>query len=473
MSTTYTLIRDRSSTANRPRQAKNNGFSEAEAGAEADAEAGSVADEVGSDEAIPGSPGTGETDQEAGDPADHAVMGNDAATTGRDDEGGIADGEGATDSEAAAEAADSETEFESGTEWSPDSRFPQPESSGEEATLDAYFAEASDNAEDAKEFFPILAAFVPMIKAAIPLVVSALAQRGASAAAGAVAKAAGKAVGGGFQGLPPQLLQRLQRQGLSPQVRTLLQNILARRETAGDGVESGDLEAFIQALSTTEVVIGVDDRRRVTQTTTAPWNRICHLRIRAANGRMFLGTGFFIGKRTVATAGHCVYMGSQGGWPAEIQVTQGRDEAQQPYGTVRATSFRTVKGWAVGKKRECDYGVIILPKSYVQRAKSFGFAAYPDDQIKGRKLNLAGYPGDQKPGTMWYHGRVAKSVSTRVITYDIDTAGGQSGSAVWQRRGTKRVVVGIHTNGAYSGNSATRIIQPVYNNLMKWRTEGE
>jgi V8-like Glu-specific endopeptidase len=437
----------------------------------AGSEAGAVAEESGVDMEVSGA--IEAAGPEVSDPADHEVMSNaGAAGTGYGE--GAGGDEGAAAEAAAAEAADTETSFETDTEWSPEERFPQPtEGAGEEATLDAYFAEAADNAEDAKEFFPILAALVPVLKAAIPVVASALAQRGASALAGSVTKAAGK----GAQGVSPQLAQMLMRQPLSPQFRALLQRILNRRETEGGsteaGTEAGEIEAFIQALSTTEVVIGPDDRRQVTSTTKAPWNRICHLRIRAANGQIFLGTGFFIGRRTVATAGHCVYMASQGGWPTDIQVTQGRDGAQQPYGTVRATSFRTVKGWALRKKRECDYGAIILPQGYTQRAKSFGFAVYGDDQIRARKLNLAGYPADKPPGTMWYHGRLAKSVSPRVITYDIDSYGGQSGSAVWQRQGDKRIVVGIHTNGAYSGNSATRIVPAVYNNLITWRKEGE
>ena len=53
------------------------------------------------------------------------------ATGGAAYEGG-GDGEAGTETEAGPEAA--ETDFETGTEWSPDDRFQQ-ESAGEEATL--------------------------------------------------------------------------------------------------------------------------------------------------------------------------------------------------------------------------------------------------------------------------------------------------------------------------------------------------
>lgn len=63
--------------------------------------------------------------------------------------------------------------------------------------------------------------------------------------------------------------------------------------------------------------------------------------------------------------------------------------------------------------------------------------------------------------------------SATTITYDIDTASGQSGSAVWVRRPDgQRIAVGIHTNGATSGNSATRITKLVVNNLKQWRAKG-
>ena len=65
-----------------------------------------------------------------------------------------------------------------------------------------------------------------------------------------------------------------------------------------------------------------------------------------------------------------------------------------------------------------------------------------------------------------------KSVSARVITYDIDTMGGQSGSPVWILQNGQRYGVGVHTNGASTGNSATRIDTAVYNRMLGWKNEG-
>jgi V8-like Glu-specific endopeptidase len=245
------------------------------------------------------------------------------------------------------------------------------------------------------------------------------------------------------------------------------------RESAA--LEDMDPETLAQVLAQLEVVIGTDDRVRVNDTNAQPWRRICHLSITAADGSSFLGTGSFIGPRTVVTAGHCVFIANHGGWAKQVVVTPGRNAGDKPFGSVTATAFRSVKGWTQNGKRECDYGAIILPRSFNNPALgAFGFAAYTDSQLRGAKLNLAGYPGDKPSGTMWYHGRVATGLSERVITYDIDTAGGQSGSPVWiSKEDGSRIAVGIHTNGSSGGNSATRIVKPVFDNFKSWRQEGE
>jgi len=50
----------------------------------------------------------------------------------------------------------------------------------------------------------------------------------------------------------------------------------------------------------------------------------------------------------------------------------------------------------------------------------------------------------------------------------LDTFGGQSGSPTWRFVNEQRHAVGIH---AYGGcpNSSTRIVPPVFNNMLAWR----
>jgi V8-like Glu-specific endopeptidase len=362
------------------------------------------------------------------------------------------EGEGSETGETGdSEASDTESMFESVEGF--EERQETESDAQDEALIEASFADA-----DSPEFFgallPILA---PIVKTVLPTIAGAVVQQGAKT-------------------LSPRLqalLKRLSQLGINPA-------LLRQRETgdeSGDGVEfdEASLNVIEQQIEAIEVVIGRDDRVQVKNTKIIPWRRICHLKITTATGKSYLGTGFFIGPRTIITAGHCVYIHSEGGWARQIVVTPGRNGADKPFNSYTATSFRSVKGWVNGKLRNYDYGAIILPRnaSVPESLGAFGFANYPNAVLLNKRLNLAGYPGDKPAGTMWFDGRKAKSVTKRTLVYEADTVGGQSGAPVWIWDATgKRRVVGIHTNGAQSGNSATRITKPVFENMKRWRAEG-
>lgn len=223
-----------------------------------------------------------------------------------------------------------------------------------------------------------------------------------------------------------------------------------------------------------EVIIGTDDRVRVGNTTVYPWRAICGLKITAANGSRFIGTGWLIAPRTVITAGHCVFMHNEGGWARSIEVVPGLNDAARPYGSASSGALRSVTGWTQSRNREFDYGAIILPGNarLGDRTGWFGLAVRDDAFLRAASLNLSGYPGDKGGNQQWFMAQRTKSVSARVITYEIDTMGGQSGSPVWILQSGQRFGVGVHTNGASSGNSATRINTDVFNRMMAWKNEG-
>jgi len=224
----------------------------------------------------------------------------------------------------------------------------------------------------------------------------------------------------------------------------------------------------------TEVIIGPDNRVRINPTTSYPWRAICALKITAANGRGFIGTGWLISPRTVITAGHCVFMHAEGGWVRSIQVIPAQNDGLSPYGSCSSNVLRSTQGWVNSKNRDFDYGAIILPTNCRLGATVgyFGFAVRDNSFLMASALNLSGYPGDKGGRQQWFMAQRPKSVSSKVITYDIDTYGGQSGAPVWVLQSGNRYGVGIHTNGHSSGNSATRIDQSVYNNLLNWKNLG-
>ncbi len=225
-----------------------------------------------------------------------------------------------------------------------------------------------------------------------------------------------------------------------------------------------------------ESVLGVDDRRQIATTKTYPWRAHASLLITAADGSRWIGTGWFISPRVLVTAGHVVCIKGSGvpgrdGWVSSMRVVPGRNGTEKPFGEVESTLFHSVRGWVDDGDQEYDYGAIVLDEPKGQETGWFGFGTYPDDELKTVVGNISGYPGDKPPGTQWYAARRIHSVSARKVHYEIDTAGGQSGSAVYRIRNGQRHAIAVHAYGGGSTNSGTRVNQAVFDNLTAWRDE--
>ena len=223
-----------------------------------------------------------------------------------------------------------------------------------------------------------------------------------------------------------------------------------------------------------ETVHGPDDRVQMQQPEEHPWRMNASLGIVAADGSQWIGTAWFIGPHTLATAGHCVYITNSGvpgrdGWVRSISVMPGRNVSALPFGQVTSTSFRTVRGWADTGDEHYDYGAIILPVDLGQQVGWFGFAVDSDEDLLGTTVNISGYPGDKASGTQWYDSHAVASVGPSKVFYDVDTFGGQSGSAVYRINNGLRHAVAVHAYGGATTNSGTRITTPVFNNLMAWK----
>jgi glutamyl endopeptidase len=233
-------------------------------------------------------------------------------------------------------------------------------------------------------------------------------------------------------------------------------------------------EASFGSPPALEAVLGTDDRIQISATASYPWRVHASLLITAADNSQWIGTGWFIGPHTLITAGHVVYIKNSGvpgrdGWAKRITVMPGRNGGTLPYGSVIATSLRTVTGWTSSGDQNYDYGAIIIPTELGNTTGWIGFGVFSDSVLTASIGNISGYPGDKPTGTQWYHSRKIVSVNPRKVFYDIDTAGGQSGSAVYRISGGTRYAVAVHAYGGTTTNSGTRIVTPVYNNLVAWK----
>lgn len=223
-----------------------------------------------------------------------------------------------------------------------------------------------------------------------------------------------------------------------------------------------------------ETVHGIDNRQRVDHTDAYPYRVNASLLITAHDGSQWMGTAWFISARTLITAGHCVYIKNsqvpnRDGWVKSIQVMPGRDETTLPFGSVTSSEFWTVEGWASSGDENYDYAAIVIPTPLGDTVGTLGFANLTDGSLIGAVANVTGYPGDKPTGEMWYDTKAIASVTPSKVFYDIDTAGGQSGAAVYIIQDGNRIAVAVHAYGGPTTNSGTRISAPVFQNLTNWR----
>jgi glutamyl endopeptidase len=226
--------------------------------------------------------------------------------------------------------------------------------------------------------------------------------------------------------------------------------------------------------SAPETVHGPDNRIQITNTSVYPWRAHASLLITAADNSQWIGTGWFIGPHTLMTAGHVVHIKNSGvpgrdGWVKRIQVMPGRNGSSLPYGSVTSTNFRSTTGWTNSGDENFDYGAIIIPNNLGDTVGWFGFGVYSDADLVASVGNISGYPGDKPTGTQWYDARKIASVNSRKVYYDIDTFGGQSGSAVYRIINGQRYGIAIHAYGGATTNSGTRIVTAVFNNMVNWK----
>ena len=179
---------------------------------------------------------------------------------------------------------------------------------------------------------------------------------------------------------------------------------------------------------------------------------------------MYKRTGL-IAPDTVVTAGHCIFAHKEGGWVSSIAVHSGREGSVRPI-VRQAASLHSVTGWVRDREPAADYGVIKLD-SPIDNVGLVGFQVTDDSDLLQYRCHVIGYPADRNR-TMWGDAMRLQSVQQRTVTYEIDTYGGQSGSPVLVYENGLAASVGIHNYGDLRGNSATRITDSVYQNLLDW-----
>jgi len=210
-----------------------------------------------------------------------------------------------------------------------------------------------------------------------------------------------------------------------------------------------------------------NDRVRF-KTKKHPHKIICRLIVIDKSGKEWIGTGFFISPKCIITSGHCVFFKNR--WVKKIIIIPGDDgrNNRKPFGFDSSTKFKSVKGWTVHKKRDFDYGAVILKNDSLYKNVNSSFQT---SILNEKNIEIYNYGYTDEPNKryeQWGDFGTASNITSHRIYYFNDTEKGNSGSPILIKDGGEMKVVGIHSFGNCP-NYAVRINTNILKVWDEWK----
>jgi len=220
---------------------------------------------------------------------------------------------------------------------------------------------------------------------------------------------------------------------------------------------AGDAQAVpIRPMSTP----GVDDRQPVDSTTTYFNNTVAFMSFSLTNGDPFRCTAFLVSPYVAFTAGHCVFDQQTRLWSEDVVISPGQFESdgrvQRPYGSSAAYQLQSDRGYTEGpadaSQWKYDAGAVYLAKPFTEISTFMPLRFNRELSAGFGPIVHAGYPsevgGQDSLEQWWDQGVVLSFTDSRMIYYDADVSGGDSGSAAIAADGSNKDVVAFTACGS-------------------------
>jgi V8-like Glu-specific endopeptidase len=211
-----------------------------------------------------------------------------------------------------------------------------------------------------------------------------------------------------------------------------------------------------------------DLREPVPSTTEFPASAIVMIEQYTGDVLSTLCTGTMIGPNVVLTTGHCVFFPPHG-FGTAIAVVPGVDGDEEPFGFQWAAEVWVPQEWFGQQAMEWDYALLLLPNDDLGNATGWmEIGVLSDASLSAPDFNptIYGYPFDKPPRTMWSSTLPSfLEVDQFILSHQLDTFQGQSGSAIW--RESDQLIVGIHFGSLPNTNLASRIDNQMLDDLLQ------